>query len=285
MPLSAAIPSRVFFTARLKIVLLIVLAAVIAGCGNLNGVKMLAPEQFNMTPVESNLFVERGADEATLYGLRAAMTTAEDAIRKTYGSVVSRPVVNVCISDGCYKALGGSSGTLGGSFVFLNRVLLAPGGSNWHFIAHEWSHAELFSRLNFVAWWHNPVWFDEGVAVAVSDAPQHAESQWQFLLSNGIPQPTRQELLNMRSLKQWNAANHQFGGDLNTERKAKGEALVSPVYAAAGHEIRTWLVKTGSGGLLALIARLNDGADFEHAYQTAHAEPRLKVTPTPLDAR
>jgi hypothetical protein len=253
---------------HLKIILL--LATFTAGCGNLNGVRMLAPESFGLTPVGSGLYVETGADDVTLGKIREAMTSAEKAIHSAYGSVNSRPIVNVCISRECYKALGGSQGTLGGSFVFLNRLLLAPEGVNWHFIAHEWSHAELYSRLSLRAWWRNPVWFDEGIAVAASEAPEHSDSHWQFLASKNIPRPAREELLSLKSLKQWHSAIHRYGEDRNIERKAKGEPLVNPVYTAAGQEIRHWLAKVGSSGLIALIVRLNDGEDFEAVYQTAN---------------
>jgi hypothetical protein len=69
---------------------------------------------------------------------------------------------------------------------------------------------------------------------------------------------------------QWHGAIHQYDEDWNIERKAKGEVLINPVYTAAGQELRPWLAHVGSAGLLALIDRMNDGADFESAYQTAN---------------
>ena len=126
------------------------------------------------------------------------------------------------------------------------------------------------SRLTFSAWWRMPQWFDEGVAVAVSEAPEHSAYHWQFLVANNIPRPTREELHTFRSLRQWLSAVHQYGDDKSIERKAKGEPTMHPLYAAAGHELRPWLAKSGSTRLLTFIERLNDGEQFESAYQAAN---------------
>jgi hypothetical protein len=106
--------------------------------------------------------------------------------------------------------------------------------------------------------------------LTISDAPQHSEEHWQYLASNNIQRPGREQLLTLKTLKQWHGAIHQYDEDWNIERKAKGEVLINPVYTAAGQELRPWLAHVGSAGLLALIDRMNDGADFESAYQTAN---------------
>ena len=264
---------------NLRIYLLLLSALLTAGCGNLNGIKMLAPESFGLTPIAPGIYVETGANPATVDKVRNAIASAEKAILNTYGSVNSRPVINVCISRECYQAFGGPKGTLGGSFVFLNRLLLSPEGTNWHFIAHEWSHAEFYSRLTFSAWWRNPVWFDEDLAVAVSEAPEHSESHWQFLISNNIPVPKREELLTLKSLKQWNNGIYRYGEDKNIERRAKGEPLINPVYTAAGQEIRPWLAKVGNPGLMAFIEQLNRSEVFESAYQQTTNPGELDIAP------
>ena len=251
----------------LNIIVLLISVCLIGGCSVLQGGKLLAPESFGLSPITPSIYVEAGADERTRVKLRDAMEKAEDAIRATYGSVNSRPIVHACVSEGCYEAFGGRSSV---AKVYGNRILLSPRGLNWHFLAHEWSHAEMRSRQTISAWWYMPQWLDEGVAVAVSEAPEHSESHWQFLVTTNVPRPTREELHTFKSLRQWLGAVHKYGDDKNIERKAKGEPELSPVYAAAGHELRPWLAKVGSNGLLAFIARLNDGEEFESAYQTAN---------------
>lgn len=255
-------PMTSFHTAAL-----LLLTALLAGCGNLRGLKLLVPEGFGLTSVAENVSIESGADEKARDELRAAVSRAEDAIRAAYGDVESRPIVHTCITERCYESFGGMGSR---AKVYGNRILLSPRGFNWHFLAHEWSHAELRARLTLRAWWRLPSWFDEGLAVTVSDAPEHSEGHWQFLVANDIQRPTRTELLDFQPGRQWLDAVHRYGETQNAKRKAKGEPEVRPVYAAAGHEVRPWLAKAGNRGLLALIERLNSGEDFDRVYQTAY---------------
>lgn len=246
--------------------ILLLTLSLLGGCSVLRGGKLLAPESFGLSPVTPNIYVESSADEATRAKLRDAMEKAESVIRAAYGSVKSHPIVHACVSEACYEAFGGQGST---AKVYGDRILLSPRGLNWHYLAHEWSHDEIRTRLTFSAWWHMPQWFDEGVAVAISEAPEHAENHWQYLIASNVPRPTREELHTLKSLRQWSDAVHRYGELPNIERKAKGEPKVAPLYTAAGHELRPWLAKGGSSGLLAFLKQLNDGEDFESAYQTA----------------
>jgi hypothetical protein len=268
---------------NLKIVIVPLLLSLSGGCSVVQGGKLFAPESFGLASVDPSLYVETGADEATRIRLRDSVAKAENAVRTTYGGVTSRPIVHACISERCYEAFGGRGSV---AKVYGERILLSPRGLNWHFLAHEWSHVELGTRLTFSARWYMPQWFDEGVAVAVSEAPEHSESHWQFLVASGIPRPTREELHTFKSLRQWLDAVHQYGEDKNIERKAKGEREIRPVYSAAGHELRPWLAKVGSSGLLAFVERLNAGEEFASAYQTANSAverdaPQAALPPAP----
>lgn len=268
----------------LKLLALVMSLITIGGCSILQGGKLLAPESFGLTPVTQSIYVEAGADEATRIRLRESMEKAESAIRVAYGGGASHPTVNACITEECYESFGGGRGSL--AKVYGKRILLSPHALNWHLIAHEWSHAEMSARLTFFAWKRMPQWFDEGVAVAVSEAPEHSESHWQFLVAANVPRPTREELQTLKSLRQWLDAIHKYGEDRNIGCKSKGEPELRPVYSAAGHQLRRWLAKVGSAGLLAFIDRMNDGADFEPAYQTANIAverdaPQAALAPRP----
>ena len=258
---------------RLRIAALLLSLGFIGGCNVLQSSKLFAPEGFGMIQVSPSIYVEGGADEATRAKLRDAMERAQGAIHGAYGSVHSHPIVHACVTEGCYEAFGGRGSV---AKIYGNRILLSPRGLNWHFLAHEWSHVEMRTRLTLRAWWHLPRWFDEGVAVVVSEAPEHSEEHWQSLVTAGTPRPTPEELHVLDSLWQWLDAVHRYGEDKNIERKAKGEPELNPVYAAAGHELRPWLTDVGSQGLLALIESLNGGEDFRLAYQTAN--PAFKRT-------
>jgi len=251
----------------LPIIVLLLSVSLTCGCSIISSTKLLTPEHFGLTPIEQNVYIETGADEKAKGELRDAMVRAENAIRSAYGSVNSHPIVHACISESCYESLGGKTSR---AKVYGDHILLSPRGFNWHFLAHEWSHAEIRSRLSFSARWHLPQWFDEGLAVSVSEAPEHSEAHWQFLVAPGTPRPSREELLTYKSLRQWLNAVERYGEKQNIERKAKGEPEVRPVYSAAGHEVRPWLSKAGSHGLIDLISRLNNGEDFEAVYNAAN---------------
>jgi hypothetical protein len=246
---------------RLPASTLIVLSALLlGGCNTLSGAKLLAPGCFDLVAVNDQLYVEAQADAPTRQSLLRAIERAEWQMRAAYGELRSRPIIHACISAACLARFGGA-----GNFakVYGNRILLSARGANWHFIAHEWSHAEMWARLDWTAWRQLPQWFDEGLAVALSEAPEHAESHWQYLNATGFPLPTRAELDAMRSRRQWLEAGARYSDGRNDERRARGEPEVHAQYAAAGHAVRPWLARAGQPGLLDLIARLNAGQPWE----------------------
>ncbi len=172
-------------------------------------------------------------------------------------------MVHACLSAQCLYAFGGQ-----GTFakVYGNRVVLSRRGLNWHFIAHEWSHAEMVKRLGLAAWREMPQWFDEGLAVVVSQAPEHAEQHWQYLNDQNIAMPSRDDLLTYKKLDQWHAAGERYSDGKNAERRARSEPEIHALYAAAGHEVRPWFAQAGTAGLLKLIAGLNADAEFASVY-------------------
>ena len=237
---------------------------ILQGCSLLQAGKLYAPETFGFVAVGPNIYIEQTADDAAKSQLREAMAKAKEAISGTFGDAKASAVVNACVTERCFWAHGGRGEI---AKAYGNRILLSPRGLNWHFIAHEWSHAEMSTRLRLFAWKRMPQWFDEGVAVAVSQAPQHSEQHWQFLVASNIHRPTREELYTFKKLDEWIDAVRRYSDNKNTERRARGETEIHSLYAAAGHEIRPWLGQVGTPGLLAFIEKLNAGEAFEVAYQ------------------
>lgn len=251
---------------KFRIIAILVFTSIFGGCSNLRGTKLLIPENFGLVQIDKNIYIEAGANEEAKAKIISAASKAEVNIRSAYGSVKSQPTVHACITEECYSSFGGMGSI---AKVYGDHILLSPRGLNWHFLAHEWSHSEISTRLTFFAWKRMPQWFDEGVAVVISEAPEHSESHWQFLVANNIPRPEREDLYAIKSLRQWLDAVHRYREDKNIDRKAKGVSEIRPLYTAAGHEVRPWLSEVGSQGLLALIKRLNDGEAFESIYFSA----------------
>ncbi|TFW06799.1 hypothetical protein E4K72_09730 [Oxalobacteraceae bacterium OM1] len=264
---------------RLNLTLLFALT-LLSGCSVLQGGELYAPETFGLVPVAPNVYIERDADDRTKAILSDAAVRAHAAITHTFGDAQAAPVINACVTERCFWSFGGR-----GEFakVYGKRILLSPRALNWHFIAHEWSHAEMSTRLNVFAWKRMPQWFDDGLAVTVSEAPEHSEQHWRFLVESNIPRPGPDELHSLKSLGQWLDAVRRYSDNKNIERRARGEQEIHSVYAAAGHEVRPWLVAAGTPGLLALIQRLNDGETFERAYDAGSPKLRepSRVAPLP----
>ncbi len=252
---------------KLLIILILLLSSLSTGCSIIQGSKLLAPESFNLTPISPTMYVEVGTNEIIREQLQVDMKKAENAIRKAYGDVKSHPLVYACVSEECYESFGGRGSK---AKVYGNHILLSPRGLNWHFLAHEWSHSEIQTRLTFRAWWNLPQWFNEGVAVVVSEDPGYSENHWQFLVESNISRPSQKELYTLKSLRQWLGAVKRYGATQNAVRRANGESEIRPLYTAAGLEVRPWLSKAGSEGLLVFIKRLNDGEEFESVYQAAN---------------
>ena len=258
--------------------LLLPVLAFLGGCSLLQAGKLYAPEAFGLVPIAPNVYIERDADGATRAALGDAVVKAKQAITNTFGDAQAHPVINACVTEHCFWAFGGREAI---AKVYGNRILLSPRGLNWHFIAHEWSYAEMSTRLSFFAWKRMPQWFDDGLAVTVSEAPEHSEQHWQFLVASNIPRPTPDELHTLKSLNQWLNAVRRYADNKNAERRARGEPEIHSVYAAAGHEVRPWLAAAGTPGLLAFIRKLNDGETFESAYGSASSTLQgMPRTPT-----
>lgn len=251
------------FGRGVKFCLLLLSALILGGCGTLQGFKLVAPQTFGFERIEKNLYIEKDADAASRAELIATRDRTRQRIASAFGSVVSSPVVYACRSEECYTAFGGRGSR---AKAYGQRLLLSPRGNNWHFLAHEWTHAETFARLPFFTWWKLPRWFGEGLAVTVSQAPEHSEQHWQKLKAQLVAHPSRNKLLSLKTRRQWLDAVKHYGIDQNKCRKQMGLEEVHPVYAAAGHEVRPWLKQVGTKGLLDLFARLKRGEKFEDIY-------------------
>ncbi len=66
---------------RLQLIVLMLSACLVGGCSNFRGARLLAPEHFGLNLNAPDIYIETGADEKAITGLRDAMVKAESAIR------------------------------------------------------------------------------------------------------------------------------------------------------------------------------------------------------------
>ena len=221
------------------------------------------PQEAGMVTLAPNIYAEPSINPAERTQLLQAITQAEQMLRDAFGSVITHPPIYTCLTENCYTRMGGTQGSVAETLD--DRILLSPSSLNRYFLAHEWTHAELFARIQPAAWRNVPQWFNEGLAVTISQEPEYTESSWQTLLANHFPLPNADELYALQSLPQWRNAVDYY----NQQHQARGIRLAGhPVYVAAGHAVRPWLQQVGSRGLNTLIQRLNAGMPFAVAFNS-----------------
>jgi hypothetical protein len=113
--------------------------------------------------------------------------------------------------------------------------------------SHELSHLEFHNRLGFIRTVLRdvPQWFDEGVAVVVSDDPRYLGK------STGDRCPVDPD------------------GDLPARRAAWIHgASNDQLYAKAACRVSRWIAaKGGSAAVTHLISQVANGTDFDNAYR------------------
>ena len=135
------------------------------------------PGCYGMQLLSENLFVNEAMPEGSRLTLQKMMSDAEMPIAAFFGSVSPRRVILACGDESCETRLKGRlEGTAkvrafaydaGGYAV----VRFSPRGLNRMIITHELTHVEVHERIGFLNHMRGvfPAWFDEGLAVVLSD--------------------------------------------------------------------------------------------------------------------
>jgi hypothetical protein len=235
------------------------------GCSTVNSAKLLAPETFGLQQIAHNIYVEPRMPRQEREALLKAVDIARQRILLYYGSVLSGPEFVACSSEPCFQSLGGN--TARAKSYGNQKILISPRGLTVPIITHEWSHAELFTRVDgLFTMTRIPRWFDEGLAVVVSNEPTHSEGIWREIQNKGIVCPDMDEL---QTRNDWLRATRKYGdATLNKD----GYRVV---YACAGHEVRRWYRRAGKSGLAHFIATVRYKSSFAEAY--AESEGRFKT--------
>lgn len=246
-----------------RYLLLIGIVVLLALRPEVRAAKLVAPTWFGMEQIEPHVYVDRGMAPADRAQVERYVAAARQRLRQYYGDVQSTPTLCFCSTEKQFRALGGTSQR--GYALGHYACVFSKGGTSISIIAHEGSHAELSARLGFWTMQRVPQWFDEGLAVTVSEEPSHNESVYQRAMSTRVPMP---ELPKLYFFWQWNAAAHRYG-----------DATINPehlhvLYAAVGHEVRSWYTAAGRDGLLDFFSRLQRGQDFANALSDARTAAR-----------
>jgi hypothetical protein len=204
------------------------------------------PQCYGFRPVSVNLWAERlnAIDEARL------TTIVEDArqdLSSFFGGLVGSPRVLVCTDDACFRRLGGGGAR---AITILDvGLIVSPRGVDPVIVRHELSHAELHAELGFLKTIDGavPQWFDEGLAVNVSDDPRYLAPVGS---DRCLVEPT---------------------GELPADRHAWIQGAQNDLlYAKAACIVSRWLGDAkGPERVRSLVRALNAGQPFETSYRSA----------------
>jgi hypothetical protein len=122
------------------------------------------PGCYGLEEVRPGLHVEPGLTAKQRRDVTDVVDRGAERVAAFFGGLRSDPRFLACVSDGCYARIGG--GGERGIAVLNRAVMLSPRGIDPVIAAHELTHVELHARLGGAT---VPHWFDEGLAVLVSD--------------------------------------------------------------------------------------------------------------------
>ncbi|MGP4097438.1 hypothetical protein [Nonomuraea sp. KM90] len=232
--------SRKLWT-RILAVLTALLAVAIAGAtlAYPSVAATTCPGCYGLTELEESVYTEDSLTNAQKTQVKQVVREARQRIIGFYGRQTSSPSLLICVTEACYERIGG--GKERGIAVLNRAVMLSPRGLDAVIASHEMSHVELHTRLTSGAE-AVPQWFDEGLAVVVSDDARYLAPQThpdRCLTEPSGPLPT--------TLEEWLTAASKDAG----------------TYAKSACQVSRWLHDNGqSAGLLTLIDRLNAGEPF-----------------------
>lgn len=126
------------------------------------------PGCYGLERLQPGAYAEPGLPPARRRQVSEVVEQANQRVRDFFGGRKSSPDLLVCLSDDCYRRIGG--GGERGIAVLNRAVMLSPRGVDPVIASHEMTHVELHARLNGA---EVPQWFDEGLAVLVSDDPRY----------------------------------------------------------------------------------------------------------------
>ncbi|TYB68747.1 hypothetical protein FXF51_09465 [Nonomuraea sp. PA05] len=196
------------------------------------------PGCYGLTELQPSLYTENNLSDTQKSQIKQTVTEARRRVSTFYGTQTSSPTLLICATQSCYERIGG--GQERGIAVLNRAVMLSPKGIDPVIASHEMSHVELHNRLTSG---HDvPQWFDEGLAVVVSDDARYlapASSGDRCLTAPSGPLPV--------TLNEW----------LSSASKD------ATTYAKSACQVSRWLRDNGGrAALLSLVEHLNAGTPF-----------------------
>ncbi|MEV4009274.1 hypothetical protein AB0J35_02170 [Nonomuraea angiospora] len=231
---------RRWWIAGAAIAVLLTAAVVVTAIAFPSVAATTCPGCYGLERLQPGVFAEPGLPQDRRRQVSEVVEQANKRVRDFFGGRKSSPDLLVCLSDDCYRRIGG--GRERGIAVLNRAVMLSPRGVDPVIASHEMTHVELHARLDGA---EVPQWFDEGLAVLVSDDPRYlAPTGDRCLLDSRQPLPA--------TLGEWLRA-----------------ASADPqMYAKAACQVSRWAGSSGGKeAVRTLVERLSAGQAFSDLFR------------------
>jgi len=229
----------------LKYLLTVALVLSMSGCSTVRGTKLLVPSWFGFSEISEGVYVDDQMPSGQRQKLLETVGMAKVRVSAFFGGIEGTSKVFACSSEECFISHGGVGAQKGKAYG-ASMLLLSPRGLGVTIAAHELTHIEFHNRVGaFRSWREIPDWFDEGLAVLVSEDSRYTEDAWLNATDNGCNAPKLESI---------------------GEMLGKGDWLLS--YGTARREVGDWYLHAGRAGLERLIAEVKNGSDFTSAFNS-----------------
>lgn len=239
---------KIIICCCISLILLLLLAAVWFFQFTPLGYRMSVPYRISFEKAADNIYVNKNYSG----NIKEAIRLTEDALerdRAFFGELqcTDTTIIIFCDDDKLLAKLGGEKDTIT-SNLKKNYISVSDEYINIDIIAHEFTHAEMHTRLNTNALKGIPTWFDEGLATQNDYREQYSSEKWAEQTNNGK---------NALPLEEMDTGSEFYAGTVEDRRFR---------YLNAKHDVSVWLETHQQKGLLELFDKLNNGEDFDTAY-------------------
>ena len=239
---------KIILCCCISVILLLLMAAVYIFQFTGLGYRMSVPYRSSFEKAADNIYVNKNYSG----NIKEAIQLTEEALerdRAFFGKLqcTDTTIIIFCDDDKLLSKLGGDHDTKT-SYTKKNYISVSDKYLNIDIIAHEFTHAELHTRLNMKALKSIPTWFDEGLATQNDYREQYGLDAWIEQTDNGK---------NTVPLEDMDTGS-EFYADPVEDRRFR--------YLNAKHEVSEWMEIHGQNGLLELLDKLNNGEEFGAAY-------------------
>lgn len=220
--------------------LISILCLSISGCGAIRSTKLYVPTWFGFVEITKGIYVDEKMSSTQRDDVLKIVRESKARVASFFGEIEGRPIILACSTEKCFTSNGGVSARA--KAYGSSMILLSPRGLGVVFVSHELTHIELHTRIGaFRSWRSIPEWFDEGLAVLVSEDPRYTDNKWVKATENGRLAPELKSI----------GKTVPLGGDWQMG------------YGTSRHAVGKWYANAGRSGLLQLIVKVKSGNDFD----------------------